>query len=323
MLDEKHLSAFRRFVGSNGSTEDPDEIAPYVEDWRGRYRGKTPIVLKPNSRDKVSQIIDYCSWAGIAVVPQGGNTGLVKGGIPSQTGEEVLLTTKYLLGDIIVDTDNNTITAHAGTPIQLLHDAAKEHDRTFGLSLASQGSCTVGGVVSTNAGGINVLRYGMTRDLVVGLEAVLPNGDIFSDLSGLKKDNTGYNLRDLFIGAEGTLGIVTKVMFKLFPAIYEKQVLMVAMPDVETAVTILNQAHALGDGTLNAFEVMPKVTLEMVAAHNADLQKPFEFEHPWYAIIEFARSTPDSRFTERLKQWLEIMKKETFWSLLMEMRYAV
>jgi len=308
MTISKHiLDTLKTLAGPKGWSDDPQEIAPHMQDWRKRYTGATPLLLKPDTVDSLSKIVRYCNETKTPLVPQGGNTGLVRGGIPSSDANEILLSFKRLHGVIDINTENNSITAYAGTPIQALHDAANKVDRTFGLSLASQGSCTAGGVASTNAGGIHVLRYGTTRDLIVGLEAVMPNGEIFSDLLGLKKDNTGYDIRNLLIGAEGTLGIITKVMFKLFPTIGDSSVLLAAIPSPKAALTILNQAQNIGNGALHAFELIPRVALDMVAGYMPDLTKPMAFNHDWYVLIEFSQSNPLNGFKEAIEAWLETL----------------
>lgn len=305
------LDELKTAAGSKGWSIDAHELEPHLVEWRGRWQGRTPILLKPSSSEEISAILKVCNEYGCKIVPQGGNTGLVNGGLPDESGDEVLLSLKRFNKDISVDPINNTITADAGVTVTQLQDAAKDHDRLFPLSLASEGSCTVGGIVSTNAGGVHVLRYGTTRDLTLGLESVLPTGDIISDLSGLRKDNTGYNLSQLLLGAEGTLGIVTRATFKLYPAIKQRFVMMVGVEDAKQATTLLQEAKVFAGDQLSAFELMPCSGIEIVLKHINGTSAPFPSEPNWFVLIEFGLTAMDKHFLERLENWLALQFENT------------
>ncbi|MDH3978774.1 MAG: FAD-binding oxidoreductase, partial [Gammaproteobacteria bacterium] len=218
-LSSALLERFESIVGASGLVTDPDELMPALTEWRGLFSGQVSALLAPETALQVSEILTLCNAEGIGVVPQGGNTGLVGGAIPHSTPQrpEIILSARHMHAIREIDADNYTITAEAGCLLAGLQDAATDADRFFPLSLAAEGSCQIGGNISTNAGGTNVLRFGNTRDLVLGLEVVLPDGRIYDGLRGLRKDNTGYDLKQLFIGAEGTLGFITAATFKLFP----------------------------------------------------------------------------------------------------------
>lgn len=300
------LDKLKTAAGPKGWSMDAQELEPHLVEWRGRWQGRTPILLKPSSSAEISDILKICNQYGCKIVPQGGNTGLVNGGLPDESGDEVLLSLKRFNKDISVDPVNNTITADAGVTVKHLQDAARDHDRLFPLSLASEGSCTVGGIISTNAGGVHVLRYGTTRDLALGLEAVLPTGEIISDLSGLRKDNTGYNLSQLLIGAEGTLGIVTRATFKLYPAIKQRFVMMVGVDDAKQATTLLQEAKAFAGDQLSAFELMPQSGIEIVLKHINGTSAPFPSAANWFVLIEFGLTATEDHFAERLENWLAL-----------------
>jgi len=278
------LERLRAIVGAAGASDDISDLAPHLTEWRGRYKGATPLLLRPASTREVAEIVRVCSETKTAIVPQGGNTGLVGGQIPF--GEEVLVSLERMTGIRDLDAANATLTVEAGCPLAKAQEAAAEHDLLFATSLASEGSATIGGIVSTNAGGTNVLRYGMTRDQVLGLEVVLPSGDIWNGLSGLRKDNTGYDLKQLFIGAEGTLGIVTAATFKLFPRPAHTATLLCALENIESAVSLLRLAQTRSGGQVSTFEFIPRIGLDFVAAHVPGARDPFNTTHAWYVLIE-------------------------------------
>src|SRR5262245_25819969 len=215
--DAALLERLKAVVGSKGWLDQPADLAPHLADWRRRFQGKTPLVLKPSSTAEVAEIVRLCAATQVPIVPQGGHTGLAGGGIPHESGDEVLLSLSRLNRVRAVDPANYTMTVEAGCILKQVQDSAAAADRLFPLSLAAEGSCQIGGNLSTNAGGIAVLRYGNARDLVLGLEVVLPDGRVWDGLRALRKDNSGYDLKQLFIGAEGTLGIITAAVLKLFP----------------------------------------------------------------------------------------------------------
>jgi len=272
-------------LGPKGWSLDPDEIAPHVGDWRGRYHGETPILLKPATTEEVAAVVKLCAEAGVAVTPQGGNTSLCGAATPQG---EVLITLKRMTAVREIDTDNDSMTVEAGCVLESLQNTAEDANRLFPLSLGSQGSAMIGGLISTNAGGVHVLRYGMTRELVLGLEAVLPDGTIWSGLTGLRKDNTGYDLKQLLIGAEGTLGIITAATLKLFPRPGRMELAFIGMNSVDDAVKFLGMAKQVSGGAVTAFEVMPALALEFVLGHVPNTRDPLESKHPWYVVCEMS-----------------------------------
>lgn len=306
MIAQEHIDALTSMFGPKGASTDTDELAPHLEEWRSKYFGKTQLLLKPSNAQKISSALTYCNTHNIAIVPQGGNTGLVGGSLPGLGDrDEILLSTKRMNKSIIVDADNYSITAEAGCTVAALQNAAAEADRLFPLSLASEGSCTVGGVVSTNAGGVHVLRYGSVRALTLGLEAVLPNGDIYDGLKSLRKDNTGYALDQLLIGAEGSLGVVTKATFKLFPVEKEKHTFWLAVKCPSDALVLLRQAKEASGDRVSVFEILPQAGLELVLGHIPGTVSPLNGSYPWYVMMEIATSTEDAALSEHLELWLE------------------
>jgi FAD/FMN-containing dehydrogenase len=247
-------------LGPKGFATDAETLAPYLVEWRGRYRGQTPCLALPASTEEAADIVRFCAEAGVPITTQGGNTGLVGGQIPDG---EVLVSLKRMNRIRAVDEANDSLTAEAGVILATVQNAAADSDRLFPLSLASEGSATIGGLISTNAGGVHVLRYGMMRDLVLGLEAVLPDGRTFRGLKGLRKDNTGYDLKQLFIGAEGTLGIVTAATLKLVPRPRARDVILVSVPDAHAALALLHRMKG-ATGAVAAFEVMNRLSVDLV-----------------------------------------------------------
>jgi FAD/FMN-containing dehydrogenase len=269
-------------LGPKGHATDAETLAPYLVEWRGRYRGTTPFLALPQSTEEVAAVVRLCAEAGVPITPQGGNTGMVGGQIPSG---EVLLSLKRMNRIRSVDAANDSLIAEAGVILSTVQQAAAESDRLFPLSLASEGSATIGGLVSTNAGGVHVLRYGMMRDLVLGLEAVLPDGRIFSGLKGLRKDNTGYDLKQLFIGAEGTLGVVTAACLKLHPRPRAHEVALAAVPSPEAALDLLQRMKAM-TGAVAAFEIMNRLSVDLVVKNVAGRRDPAPGA-PFMVLIEF------------------------------------
>lgn len=263
-------------------TIDADVIAPQLREWRDKYFGHTPIMLTPRNTQEVSDAVKICAQHGLKIVPQGGNTGLVGGQTPMG---EVLISMRKMTAVRAVNPTNNSIIIEAGATLKSLQDAADEAGRKFPLSLASEGSCTVGGVLSTNAGGVHVLKYGTTKDLVFGVEAVLADGRVFNGLTDLRKDNTGYDLNRLFLGAEGTLGIITAASLKLFPKPNYVQRAMVGLATPEDALAILDIAG--GNPALAMFEVMPAIGMDLVTTHIKGQRYPFKDKHAWFAIIDW------------------------------------
>lgn len=283
-LDANIAQRLKDAAGEKGWSEDAEAIAPFVREFRGRWRGKTPLLLTPDTTASVSRILSVCNETGTQVVPQGGNTGLVGGQIPHKG--EVLLSLHRMTRIREVSAEENILIAEAGVILASAQEAATKAGRLFPLSLAAQGSCTIGGNISTNAGGVNVLRYGMTRDLVLGLEAVLADGRVLDLMRGLRKDNTGYDLKQLFIGAEGTLGIVTAAMLKLYPNPAGYSTALVAIKNPDIAVGLLNRLQDATGGQVTAFELMEGRALDLVVKHIPGASVPLATRPNWSVLIE-------------------------------------
>lgn len=303
-LPEGLLQALHAVLGDAGLITDAERMQSYLSDWRNAYHGRAALVLRPGSTEQVAAVVRLCHAAGVALVPQGGNTGLCGGSIPDSSGTQVVLSLTRLNRIREVDVGNATITVEAGVILQQLQEAAAEVDRLFPLSLGAEGSCTVGGNLATNAGGTAVLRYGNMRDLTLGLEVVLPDGQIWNGLRGLRKDNTGYDLKQLFIGSEGTLGIITAAVLKLFPAVRSRTTAWVALPSAEAAVGLLGQMRSLCGDRLTGFELMSRQSLEFVLRHVAGCNDPFGEVHPWYVLIELSDTQAEASLNDLLEQGL-------------------
>jgi FAD/FMN-containing dehydrogenase len=260
--------------------------APFLTDWRNRYHGSARAVVQPNDTEGVAALVRHCAQTGTPIVPQGGNTGLVGGGTPDSSGTAVLLSLSRMNKIRAIDTENDTITVEAGCILANVQQAARDAGRLFPLSLAAEGSCTIGGNLATNAGGVQVLRYGNARDLCLGLEVVTAGGDIWDGLRGLRKDNTGYDLRDLFIGSEGTLGVITAATLKLFPLPAAQLTAFAAVPDVESAVALLNLAKRRLAASLTAFELISEFCLTLVDKHFPQARRPLADASPYYVLLE-------------------------------------
>jgi FAD/FMN-containing dehydrogenase len=284
------LERLRQAVGAAGVITTPADWASYATDWRRRYAGRPLAVVKPSSTQEVAAVVRACAEARAAVVPQAGNTSLCGAATPDESGSQVILNVSRLNRVRNIDPANNTMTAEAGCILAALQEAARAADRLFPLSLAAQGSCELGGNLSTNAGGTGVLRYGNTRDLVLGLEVVLPSGDVWDGLRALRKDNTGYDLKHLFIGAEGTLGVITAAVLKLFPRPRSQATAVVSLPDPERALALLGTVQSRCAERLTAFEIYSNACLELVLAHFPGTSAPFGSPYPQYALIEVSDS---------------------------------
>jgi FAD/FMN-containing dehydrogenase len=276
-------------VGPGGWSEDPDVIAPKLVEWRDRWHGATPLLLRPATTAEVQAVLRIANAARIAITPQGGNTGLVGAQIPMG---EVLLSLDRMTAIRQVSADDDVIVAEAGVVLATVQAAAREVGRRFPLSLASEGTASIGGLISTNAGGVHVRRHGMMRALVLGLEAVLPDGSLFEGLSALRKDNTGYDLKQLFIGAEGTLGVVTAASLKLVPAPAQTAVALLALESPEDAVALLHRLEG-ETGAVAAFEIMNRTGMETVLEVVAGARLPFDVVPPWTALVEFESAQVD------------------------------
>ena len=283
----------RAIVGDANVLTAGEDVAPYLADWRDRYHGATLAVVRPSTTDEVAAVVASCAALGVAIVPQGGNTGMCGGATPHETGTEVVLSLARLNRIRALDAANATLTAEAGAPLAAVHKAAADAGLLFPLSLASEGSCTIGGNLSTNAGGTAVLRFGNARDLTLGIEVVLADGRIWNGLRGLRKDNTGYDLKHLFIGGEGTLGIVTAATLKLFPAPRTQVTALCAVASVASALDLLTRLRsALGD-RLTGFELMSGFSVSLSAAHHPAYPNPMP-GHPWYVLVQADDSAADA-----------------------------
>jgi FAD/FMN-containing dehydrogenase len=293
-------------IGADYVLTDELDTLPFVTDWRQRAVGKALAVLKPGSSQEVAQLVKLCVQFSISIVPQGGNTGLVLGSIPDQSGNAVVLSLKRLNHIREIDAANNTMTVEAGCILAQVQEAAQKVDRLFPLSLASEGSCTLGGNLSTNAGGTAVLRYGNARELCLGLEVVTASGDIWDGLRALRKDNTGYDLRDLFIGAEGTLGTITAAVIKLFPQPKSQLTAFAALTNPEAAVTLLALAREHCGAMLTGFELMSDYCMQLVRKHFPQSPVIFSSEYPQYVLLELSGHVNEASTSETLENLFEI-----------------
>ncbi len=292
-LTPEKIARFIDIVGMKYALTQPDETRPYRVEWRDLYVGDTPLVLRPGSRDEVAAILRLANEVGAAIVPQGGNTGLVGGQIPDDSGDEIVVSLERLDAIRAVDAVNDAMTVEAGVILEKIHDAADAADRFFPLTLGAKGSCRIGGNISTNAGGTAVLAYGNTRALVLGLEVVLPNGDVWDGLRSLHKDNTGYDLKQLFIGGEGTLGIVTAAVLKLFPKPRKQEVAFAGLAGPRDALDLLHLARGHAGPFLTGFELMPRIGVEFTVRHLPEARDPLEAPHPWYVLVEISSGSKD------------------------------
>jgi FAD/FMN-containing dehydrogenase len=279
---------FARLIGEKNVLVSPQDTAPYTVDWRKQFRGEAQCVLRPASTGEVAAVVALCAREGIAVVPQGGNTGLCGGSVPTGTRPEIVLSLSRLNRIREIDALNDTMTVEAGCVLAAIQQAADAAGRLFALSLAAEGSCQIGGNLSTNAGGVNVLRYGNAREQVLGLEVVLPDGRVWHGLRALRKDNTGYDLKQLFLGAEGTLGVITAAVLKLHPKPSAQVTAWIALESPARAVELLAQLRARLGERISAFELVSRRCLEAVLQHAPSVRDPLPLAHPWYVLAEFA-----------------------------------
>jgi len=286
------IEQIRSIVGPAGLQTAPEDFPSYANDWRGRYSGRPLAVVKPASTAEVARVVAACAEARTAIVPQGGNTGLCGAATPDVSGSQIILALSRMNRIRGIDPLNNTMTVEAGCVLSSLHIAAEEAGRLFPLSLAAEDSCQIGGNISTNAGGTAVLRYGNARELVLGLEVVLPSGDIWDGLRGLRKDNTGYDLKHLFIGAEGTLGVITAAVLKLFPRPNSRATAVVAVRSPDAAVALLDRAQVAGGERLTAFELFSDFCLSLVLKHFRDTVAPLQRRYPFYVLVELSDTQP-------------------------------
>lgn len=304
------LTELKDRLGPKGFTADPSDLAPWLQDWRGRYQGAAAAMLSPATTQQVSDIVRLCAAEGVPLVPQGGNTSMAGGATPSAAGDALLLSTRRMNRLRSISAEANVAVAEAGVILADLHEAAAAVGRRFPLSLGAKGSATIGGLVSTNAGGTQVLRFGTMRALVEGIEAVLPDGSIFDSLAALKKDNRGYDLRQLLIGAEGTLGIVTAASLKLVPAVGSRSVAWCGLESPDKALALLRLLdNAVGDA-VESFELVPRQALDLVLRHVAGTRAPLGGSHGWHVLIEavapMVAPSPEKELGRALGAALEI-----------------
>ncbi|HTT02391.1 MAG TPA: FAD-binding oxidoreductase [Steroidobacteraceae bacterium] len=302
------IEQFRERLGADAVLTAADDVAPYVTDLRDLYHGRTSAVLLPRSVEQVASLLALCNERRIGVVPQGGNTSYCGGATPDESGRQIVLSLARLNRIRSLDAASHVLVAEAGCILANVQRAADTADLLFPLSLGSEGSCQIGGNLSTNAGGINVLRYGMMRDLVLGLEVVLADGRVWSGLSSLRKDNTGYDVKSLFLGAEGTLGIITAASLRLFPKQRAVATALVAVPDVDAAVRLLTELRAASGDRVSSFELIPRIGLELAVRHIPGVKDPLAEPHPWYVLCEISSSRPEplhELLQETLAQGLE------------------
>lgn len=289
--DRALLDKLAALLGPQGFITDPDLIDPWLTDWRDRYHGASAALLAPATTEQTAAVVSLAADARVALVPQGGNTGTVGGATPAPDGSTLLLSLRRMNRIRSISSDDNTVIAEAGVILSDLHDAAAAIGRRFPLSLGAKGSATIGGLVSTNAGGTQVLRFGPMRALVLGIEAILPDGSRFDGLATLRKDNRGYDLRQLLTGAEGTLGVITAAALRLVPAVTSRAVAWVGLPDPQAALTLLRQLEARTGEAVESFELVPANALALVLDKIPGSRAPLAESHPWNVLIE-AVGTP-------------------------------
>jgi len=333
-LPPELLEKFRAIVGEKYAVTDAADIQPYTTEERNLFHGRSPLVLRPGSTTEVAAICKLASEHRIALVPQGGNTGLVGGQTPHNG--EVVVSLRRLDKIRDIDVESNTMTCEAGVVLQIAQQKAADVDRLFPLSLGAEGSCTIGGNLSTNAGGTGALAYGVAREMALGLEVVLADGRVLNALSKLKKDNTGYDLRNLFIGAEGTLGVITAATLKLFPRPRAVETAYVGLKSPAAALKLLSISRDQAAGSLTSFELLADIAVDFSIRHGIDIRDPLESKHPWYVLMELSSSRDDARDTLEaiLAQGMEdgivddaviaanLSQRQAFWKLRDEMSAA-
>ncbi len=302
-MTDTNLEPLIDIVGEGDVVRPDEDLAPYTTEWRGIARGMTPLVLKPRDTAQVSQILRYCHQAGIPVVPQGGNTGLCGGAVPDETGEQVVLNLSRLNDIREVNPLNFSMTVGAGCILENLQKLAEDNDRLFPLSLAAEGSCQIGGNLSTDAGGINVVRYGTAREQVLGLEVVLANGDVMDGLRGLRKDTAGYDLKQLFLGSEGTLGIITAACLKLYPRPEQRVTALVGLSQAAGAINLLSRLRAACGDAIDAFELMSPVALSFLQRHKPEVPLPIDGQ--WCVLLEVSGRRVEDDLQQALMQCLD------------------
>jgi FAD/FMN-containing dehydrogenase len=294
----------RALLGADSVLTDAADTERYLVDHRRLYRGSALAVVLPRNVGEVAAVVAWCNQHRVGLVPQGGNTGYCGGATPDESGRQVVLSLQRLNRIRAVDTANFSLTAEAGCVLASVQQAAAAVDRFFPLSLGSEGSCQIGGNLGTNAGGLNVVRYGMTRDLVLGIEAVLPDGQVLNGLKSLRKDNTGYDLKSLLVGSEGTLGVITAATLKLWPAMRSSATALVAIAKPADALSLLGLLKARAGERLSSFELLPRIAIELTARHISGVTDPLSAVYPWYILCELT-SAADEPLSELLQQALQ------------------
>jgi len=298
------VERLKSIVGERGVVP-PAEQRPYVEDWRGQFLGKAAAVVKPGSTDEVARVVALLAAERVAMVPQGGNTSLCGASVPDASGTQVVINLSRMNRVRAIDTDNDTMTVEAGCVLASLQEEAARHGRLFPLSLGAQGSCEIGGNLSTNAGGTGVLRYGNARELVLGLEVVLPDGRVWDGLRGLRKDNTGYDLKHLFVGAEGTLGVITAAVVKLFPMPRSHATALVAVEDPAAAVRLLGALREACGERITGYELVSRICVDLVLRHMPGARDPLDRHHAWYVLVELSDSADEAGLAALFQRALE------------------
>ncbi|WP_338666022.1 FAD-binding oxidoreductase [Pararoseomonas sp. SCSIO 73927] len=301
------IEALRELLGPRGWIEQHIDQEPYLTEPRGLFPGRASLIVRPADRDQVAAVVRICHNAGLPMIPLGGRTGLVGGGTSQEGHPPVVISLERLNRILDIDPAGMTMTVEAGCVLEVIHQAAAEQGLLFPINLGARGSCMIGGNISTNAGGIQVLRYGTTREMVLGLEVVLPDGEVWKGLSAVRKDNTGYDLKQLFIGAEGTLGIVTAAVLRLFPATPETQTALVAVPDVASAIRLYALAQRESGGLLSAFELIQRFGIEVSVRHAGGVD-PLSDSYPWYVLLEMSAggSKGSAELQARMEALLEV-----------------
>ena len=311
MTPENLISTLHGIVGA-AHVLTGDACAEYESDWRQRVHGRALCVVRPGSTAEVADVVRACAQAGVAIVPQGGNTGLVEGSVPDASGKQVILSLRRMHAVRAIDAANMTVTVEAGCVLQSLQEVVHEAGLLFPLSLGAEGSCTIGGNLATNAGGTQVVRYGNARELCLGLEVVLPDGQVLESLQGLRKDNTGYDLRNLFIGSEGTLGIITAATLRLYPQPAAQLTAWAAVPSLEAATALLALSHRHLSAALTGFEVMGQEGLRLVDTHYPHLRVPMWRETPWCVLLEASDSESEAHARAQFEHLLETAMEDGF-----------
>ncbi|AGA64053.1 D-2-hydroxyglutarate dehydrogenase [Liberibacter crescens BT-1] len=319
-LPDDLLKKFTAIVGESRALHQPTAISPYLTEYRGRYNGSSPLVLLPSCTQEVSRILQLANATKTTITPQGGNTGLVGGQTPRQGENDIVLSLELMNHIREIDSIGNTISVDAGCKLADIQKIAKDNNRLFPLSLPSEESCQIGGNIATNAGGVSVLAYGNMRQLCLGLEVVLPNGEIWDGMYKLVKDNSGYDLRDLFIGSEGTLGVITGAILKLFPNPIGHQVALAAVSSPKDALQVLQLSRSIADNTLKSFEFIALSAIQFIIKHTDNkLPAPLKNSHPWYILIDIASTESEIRAYQIIT---EILNESISRNIILEAKLA-